>query len=387
MQMAATENVPPPADQTTNGDFNPPEIRTASTAPPPSGQAGALPSQARAAQTNISAPQSKPEAISSAAPVDGKVPEAQPSKPSAPQHEAPLVIQPYQHGGGTADDIPSAHVDPAVGTPAAKPQPSSQNIARFGRDIQGTAPATQDRPAGGDHQHVSIGESQPQMTPASARAMQVDAAVRLENATGQPPAPEPTPGTVLHLPATSHAPGKAPGLTADAAMQTLIDHSFPDARLEEPQFSGRIVRGLAAMINQRGGAMTMRLDPPELGELRVHMTLARGVVSAEFQAGTQQAQALLDKSLNMLRSALENQGLTVDRLTVHAAPSSGQPSTRDDSSTNSQNQSPRYSHDAAGGESRGRRDGHSDGLPRGYRSANFANLFDGSENFDLATDL
>jgi flagellar hook-length control protein FliK len=32
--------------------------------------------------------------------------------------------------------------------------------------------------------------------------------------------------------------------------------------------------------------MTMRLDPPELGQLRVQMTLARGTVSASFIAQT-----------------------------------------------------------------------------------------------------
>ena len=58
----------------------------------------------------------------------------------------------------------------------------------------------------------------------------------------------------------------------------------------ETAFASRVVRGLSAMVNQRGGVMTMRLDPPELGQLRVQMSLQAGVVSARFFA--EQGQAL-----------------------------------------------------------------------------------------------
>jgi len=131
----------------------------------------------------------------------------------------------------------------------------------------------------------------------------------------------------------------------------------------------------------------MRLDPPELGALRVQMTLTRGIVSAEFQASTPQAQGLLEKNLPVLRSALEGQGLTVDRLTVHSSPTSGQQSMRDDGHTSSNGQGQRHNHDAAGGESRGRRDGQGREQPRHFAHAEFAGLFNASETFDIHASL
>jgi flagellar hook-length control protein FliK len=153
------------------------------------------------------------------------------------------------------------------------------------------------------------------------------------------------------------------------------------AASEDDQFSAQVSRGMTAMMNQRGGVMNMRLTPPELGELRVQMTLSRGVVTAEFQASTAQAHALLERGMMTLRAALESQGLTVDRLTVHGMThAAGQSSLRDETSgqgSSSQGSShDRNSHDAAGGESRGRHEYAQNGAERRCGRADFAGLFD-----------
>lgn len=225
-------------------------------------------------------------------------------------------------------------------------------------------------------------------SPALARADQVDAAVRLENATAQSatagnaasPAAHAAGGVVQHQPAIGSV---LPSTDASGAALSQL----PAQHVDEKAFSGHVVRGLATMVNQRGGVMNMRLDPPELGALRVQMTLTRGVVSAEFQASTPQAQGLLERNLTVLRSALEGQGLTVDRLTVHISPASGQQSMRDDGNTNSSGQWQRHNHDAAGGESRGRRDGHPHDQPRRFSDAEFTRFFDASETFDQHASL
>lgn len=129
-------------------------------------------------------------------------------------------------------------------------------------------------------------------------------------------------------------------------------------------FPAQAVRGLTAMLNQRGGAMTMRLDPPELGSMRVQMTIVGGTVSAEFQPGTAQAAALLERHMPALRQSLENQGLSVERLNVHAPPQASHPASQQQSG-NADAQGDRrhggwgesgafHQHDAAGSESRGR---------------------------------
>jgi hypothetical protein len=129
--------------------------------------------------------------------------------------------------------------------------------------------------------------------------------------------------------------------------------------VDELEFAPQVVRGLNAMVNQRGGAMTLRLDPPDLGELRVHMTISRGAVIAEFTAATQQTAGLLDKNMTVLRQALESQGLTVERLAIHTpgAASTHQHSLgRDESGPNGQSSFWANHHDAGGSESRGRRE-------------------------------
>lgn len=109
------------------------------------------------------------------------------------------------------------------------------------------------------------------------------------------------------------------------------------------RFTNRIVRGLTAMINQRGGVMTMRLDPPDLGELRIQMSLSRGVVSAQFEASNPQAHELINKHLATLRSSLESQGLTVERLQSQAPPAASSQETTEESADD-------QSHDGGQGE-------------------------------------
>ena len=130
------------------------------------------------------------------------------------------------------------------------------------------------------------------------------------------------------------------------------------------------------MLAQRGGAMTMRLEPPGLGQLRVEMTVVRGTVTVQFQPMTAEAQALLDRSIATLRSSLESQGLTVERLTVHPAPPSHPArETADDQSQ--QQHASRHHADAGDGRSRGRGDeqsGH--GSPNHPFTASFADAIE-----------
>lgn len=190
--------------------------------------------------------------------------------------------------------------------------------------------------------------------PASARAVQIDAAVRVENATGQPVPVQ----SAVSLPAESLSPTNT---TAGPAKE-LPTPSAPTRSADPNQnpFTARILRGLSATLNQRGGVLTMRLDPPQLGQLRIQMTITQGTVSAEFQASTPQAQALLERSLAVLRSALQGHGLTVERLTVQTTPQANAQVLRQDSPEDETPQGRQHA-DAGKGESRGRRDGDQSG--------------------------
>lgn len=223
--------------------------------------------------------------------------------------------------------------------------------------------------------------------PAARRAAFVEQGIRLENATGQAATnpgidaqvAAPRSGVATASPVVLAAGGPEAHLGLSTRLFAQGDDSTP------PSVASQASRGLTAMVNQRGGSMTMRLDPPELGQLRVQMTIVGGNVTAEFTAGTQQTQALLDRHITALRSSLESQGLTVERLTVHAttAASSQQMTFKHDDGANAQQQNQQWSnqHDAGGSESRGRRE-HAEHAPQRHFDAGeltFESLFESGE--------
>ncbi len=141
------------------------------------------------------------------------------------------------------------------------------------------------------------------------------------------------------------------------------------SREESDAPSPLVGRGLAALAQQRGGTLTMRLDPPTLGEVRITMTIKQGTVSAEIAPSSAIAHDLLGADLTTLKSALERQGLVVDRITLHAPPPASRsdaPATpapaahageqRSDGSSQQErgDRQQGFRHDAGGGASRGR---------------------------------
>jgi flagellar hook-length control protein FliK len=66
--------------------------------------------------------------------------------------------------------------------------------------------------------------------------------------------------------------------------------------------------------------MQLRLDPPELGALQVRVEMRNGVMTASFETSNDQATRLLSHSLGDLRTALEAQGISVQKLQVSQAP-------------------------------------------------------------------
>ena len=62
--------------------------------------------------------------------------------------------------------------------------------------------------------------------------------------------------------------------------------------------------------------VNLQLHPAELGELRIDLTVKNGTVRANVIASTQVSQEIIEKNMPKLRSILENQGFTVDELSV-----------------------------------------------------------------------
>ena len=196
--------------------------------------------------------------------------------------------------------------------------------------------------------------------------------------------------------------GGAAGHTADAPTPTAAKADDGSERPTTPL----VGRGLAALANQKGGSLAIRLDPPSLGDLRITMTVVNGRVSADLLTSNADAHALLSADLASLRQALEAQGLSVDRLSIQSAPpqsphaalrhdaqsgaaaasaqtSGQQPQQQQGSGADGQDRSSHdrhQHHDAGHGQSRGRfagqgESGERDGRQGSRRRASFARVF------------
>ncbi|MCA9283931.1 MAG: flagellar hook-length control protein FliK [Phycisphaerales bacterium] len=138
-------------------------------------------------------------------------------------------------------------------------------------------------------------------TAAEARAAQINAAVdgRDAAATVAPP---------------SGAGADGPGSTSMTMAQGAREAALASA--DPAPAAAPVLRGLSTLLAQKGGTLTLRLDPPDLGQVRIAVTIQGTTVSASLLASGSEARTLLEGSLGQLRAALEMHGLTVERLAV-----------------------------------------------------------------------
>ena len=141
--------------------------------------------------------------------------------------------------------------------------------------------------------------------------------------------------------------------------------------VEDQANMSRVARGVANAVQQQGGTVTLRLQPPELGVVRIELQIADGTVRAAFGADQQSVRALMHQQMGQLRQALESQGLNVERLSVQAlsppANSTGTADSQDESSSDGRSRGTFDSH--AGGTGAG--SNNSQDAPPGEQSATF----------------
>jgi flagellar hook-length control protein FliK len=85
--------------------------------------------------------------------------------------------------------------------------------------------------------------------------------------------------------------------------------------LDTARFVGRVAKAFQT-AQDRGGSLQIRLSPPELGALRVELTVKDGVMSASLQTENSTARRLLLDHLPTLRDRLAEQNIRVDRFDV-----------------------------------------------------------------------
>ena len=90
-------------------------------------------------------------------------------------------------------------------------------------------------------------------------------------------------------------------------------------RHEPRTFEAQLQRGLAQVLRQKGGTLSLRLNPVNLGEVKISLSIAQGRVDGAIEATSETARGLLQQNIDKLKSSLEQRGITVDRLEVRLA--------------------------------------------------------------------
>lgn len=219
----------------------------------------------------------------------------------------------------------AAKADGQQGDPTGDPQPAAEPVDQvLGNkrpELAIKAPRKQDAP-------VSNDPSNPDPAAAAADLAQLVLA-SVDSAAG----PQSAAPTAVDAKATA----KITSATDATAPQSILPQtnsakpsgtafriaSGPDAAPPAPpeaQFAqanhAAIVGAIGGQLLPNGGSMHIRLDPPELGAMNVRVEMRDGVMTAAFETTTDQATKLLSHSLGDLKSALEAQGVSVQKLHV-----------------------------------------------------------------------
>jgi len=97
---------------------------------------------------------------------------------------------------------------------------------------------------------------------------------------------------------------------------TLPDDATPDQIERTYRVTDQIIRS-ARVLNREGNhQVTMRLDPPELGQVTIRLSSQDQVVSGEIAVENQKVHDIVTRHLGSLREALNGQGVQLDQIDV-----------------------------------------------------------------------
>lgn len=88
-------------------------------------------------------------------------------------------------------------------------------------------------------------------------------------------------------------------------------------QVAESQIFDQVVTHISGSHNGESGRMVLRLQPAELGSLKLELMVEGDRVKANLHAQTMQVQEVIERNLPQLRNALAEQGLKVDQFQVN----------------------------------------------------------------------
>jgi flagellar hook-length control protein FliK len=86
-------------------------------------------------------------------------------------------------------------------------------------------------------------------------------------------------------------------------------------RVDPTRFIGRVAKAFHT-AQERGGTLQIRLSPPELGAMRLELTVKDGVMTAALETENASARRAVLEHLPMLRDRLAEQNIRIDRFDV-----------------------------------------------------------------------
>jgi flagellar hook-length control protein FliK len=241
----------------------------------------------------------KPAAPSPADPAEGALKKGQPmvAPVSAPAERPP-------HWSPTASVQGQNEPAPAAVTPRSAPRGGDQG--------------------GGSGKEEGKGFSQPEnpMGQALASAMASMGAGSAESGGSSTTAAHSVAPAAPEAPAKADSPAVV-GTPVPAAPLTSAAGGAEStaAAQDSPSSDGQstfdqIVLGLRGKLDAKSGKADIRLEPPNLGSVRVSVSLENGALTAQFQSSSDAVRSLLKDNLEKLKSVLQSQGVTVDKLAV-----------------------------------------------------------------------
>lgn len=87
-------------------------------------------------------------------------------------------------------------------------------------------------------------------------------------------------------------------------------------QVAESQIFDQVVTHISGSVNGESGRMVLRLNPAELGSLKLDLVVEGDEVRANIHAQSQQVQEVLERNLPQLRNALAEQGLKIEQFQV-----------------------------------------------------------------------
>ncbi len=93
-------------------------------------------------------------------------------------------------------------------------------------------------------------------------------------------------------------------------------HNPPSVPVDSARFLSRVAKAFHSAQQREGNEVRLRLSPPELGSLRLQVSVQDGVMVARMETETEAARSTLVNNLPALRERLAEQGVRIERFDI-----------------------------------------------------------------------